>query len=248
MNMKVTRTVRRVLAAALSCTMLLNAAASMPDVTAAGACTVNTNKTYQLIRGFGGMNLPEWQGYDLTDAQIQTCFGNGAGQLDLSVLRVYVSDDSSAWSRAVPTAKGAQNLGATVFATPWNPPAAIRQDDGKPTKRGYLMAQYSKWVRPGDVRIDAAESPDSNLLISAYKHSDKQITIVAINKGSGTILNEYNQTKNKLNSILGVNRDYLVHPPFLAVNDTVKKTPPGRTPKGALPGGAAYPNDSDDTR
>ena len=389
MNMKVTRTVTRVLAAALSCTMLLNAAASMPDVTAAGACTINTNKTYQLIRGFGGMNLPEWQGYDLTDAQIQTCFGNGAGQLGLSVLRVYVSDDSSAWSRAVPTAKGAQKLGATVFATPWNPPAAIRQngnntnsggkyqlrkdkwaeyaqhlnnyvkymegqgvslysvsiqnepdyaadwtywsasdlasfaaqygkavvngtnaklmspesfqyrkdiynpilnnaqakenigvygthfygtqrsqmdfpalensgkeiwmtevyvpnsnansannwpealqaaqnihnglvvgnmsayvwwyirrsysligqDDGKPTKRGYMMAQYSKWVRPGDVRIDATESPDSNLLISAYKHSDKQITIVAINKGSGNLTQQFNVSGRNITNV-----------------------------------------------
>ena len=87
------------------------------EAEAASACTVNTNKTYQTIRGFGGMNLPEWQGYDLTDSQIQTVFGNGSGQLGLTVLRIYVSDDKNAWSRAIPTAKGAQQLGATVMQT-----------------------------------------------------------------------------------------------------------------------------------
>ena len=45
-------------------------------------------------------------------------------------------------------------------------------------------------------------------------------------KDANTILSEYTQTKNKLNSILGVNRDYLVHPPYLAVNDLVKQTLP----------------------
>ena len=36
---------------------------------AASACSINTSKTYQTIKGFGGMNLPEWTGGDLTDAQ-----------------------------------------------------------------------------------------------------------------------------------------------------------------------------------
>lgn len=70
---------KRALSSALAAAMLLSMSGMMPTVSAAGACTINTNKTYQSIRGFGGMNLPEWQGYDLTDAQIQTCFGNGAG-------------------------------------------------------------------------------------------------------------------------------------------------------------------------
>lgn len=333
---------------------------------AASVVTVNTNKTYQSIRGFGGMNLPEWitQG-DLTDAQRQKAFGNGADELGLTILRIYVSDDKNSWSRAVPTAKYAQKMGATVFATPWNPPSSIRQngtggirggkyhlpsnqyaayaqhlndyynymknngvdvysisvqnepdyssewtawssdetttflanygdqlqfrvmspetfqysnkdyyskilnnskamantdlfgthfygtqrsqmdfqalensgkeiwmtevyvpnseadsanrwpeavqvatnihnglvvgnmsaytwwyirrsyglmtEDGKISKRGYCMAQYSKYVRPGDVRIDVTEQPEKNVYISAYKHSDTQIEIVAVN-------------------------------------------------------------------
>lgn len=389
--MKMHRSCKRMISAVLAGIMLTSAAGMMPAVSAAGTCTINTNKTYQGIRGFGGMNLPEWQGYDLTDAQIQTVFGNGAGQLGLSVLRIYVSDDQNSWSRAIPAAKGAQKLGATVFATPWNPPAAIRntvnggnsggkyqlkkdkwadyaqhlnsfvkyvegqgvslysvsiqnepdyaadwtywsandlasfaaqygaavkngtkaklmspesfqyrkdlynpilnnqqaknnidvygthfygtqrsqmdfpslensgkeiwmtevyvpnsnansannwpealqvaenihnglvvgnmsayvwwyirrsysligQDDGKPTKRGYMMAQYSKWVRPGDVRIDATEQPNTNILCSAYKHSDKQITIVAINKGSSETTQQFSVSGR---NITGVDR------------------------------------------
>ena len=34
------------------------------EVNAASACTINTNKMYQRIRGFGGMNHPEWQSYN----------------------------------------------------------------------------------------------------------------------------------------------------------------------------------------
>ncbi|MBP0974249.1 MAG: carbohydrate binding domain-containing protein [Oscillospiraceae bacterium] len=383
--MQLRKMIRRFCAAAVSGFMLATMTAALPmTTTAAGTCTINTNKTYQRIRGFGGMNLPEWQGYDLTDAQIQTVFGNGDGQLGLTVLRIYVSDDSNAWSKVIPTAKAAQKLGATIFATPWNPPSSMRkagsggtnggkyvlndnaeaqyathlnnyikyvesqgvnlysvsvqnepnystdwtywspdrttnfianygqavkagtnaklmspetfqygawgngrdyynkilnnskalanidlfgthfygtprekmdfpalensgkeiwmtevyvpnsdsnsanrfpeaiqvaenihnglvvgnmsayvwwyirrsysligQDDGQPTKRGYMMAQYSKYVRPGDIRIDATESPDSNLLISAYKHSDTQIEIVAVNKGTTDVTQQF---------------------------------------------------------
>lgn len=42
------------------------------------------------------------------------------------------------------------------------------------------MAQYSKWVRPGYVRIDATEQPASDVYVSAYKGDDK-VVIVAIN-------------------------------------------------------------------
>ncbi|MBR5164211.1 MAG: family 43 glycosylhydrolase [Ruminococcus sp.] len=344
---------------------------------AASVCTINTNKTYQTIKGFGGMNIKEWTGYNLTDAETQRAFGNGSGELGMSILRIYVNDNSSQWSQAIPVAKKAQELGATVFATPWNPPESMRANgNGKPrggkyvlkdgaeaqyakhlndfikycegqgvklksvavqnepdwsgewtywspdraasfianygkqvtngtnamlmspesfsyskdyynailnnpkayencgifgthfygtqrsamdfpalencgkdiwmtevycpdskvsceaypesleqsvnihnglvvgnmnayvvwyikrsygplnesgqiSKRGYCMAQYSKYVRPGDVRIDATEQPDSNILVSAYKHSSEQIEIVAINNGTGSVTQQF---------------------------------------------------------
>ena len=351
--------------------MLFSASSVMPqqEAYAADLCTIDTSTTYQTIQGFGGINHPEWIG-DLTDEQVQKAFGNGEDELGFTILRVYVNDDSSQWSRSVNVAKKAQTLGATVFATPWNPPASMRIDgdgtltgglyqlddskyaeyarhlnsyvkymegqgvdlysisvqnepdyaegwtywstdeltsfiaeygddvvegtnaklmspesfqykkdlynsilnnskasanidlfgthfygttrsnmdfsalensgkpiwmtevyvpnsssdadtwpealdvaenihnglvvgnmsayvwwyirryyspikeDGTISKRGYMMAQYSKYVRPGDVRIAATEQPADNVYVSAYKGSDNQVTIVAVNKGT----------------------------------------------------------------
>nr|WP_234021680.1 glycoside hydrolase family 30 beta sandwich domain-containing protein [Streptomyces sp. 351MFTsu5.1] len=91
---------------------------------AAATVTVDPSATRQTIRGFGGMNHPLWIG-DLTAAQRDTAFGNGDGQLGFSVLRIFVSEDRANWSREVATAKRAVELGATVFASPWNPPAQM---------------------------------------------------------------------------------------------------------------------------
>lgn len=341
------------------------------DVFAASDCVVDTTTEYQLIRGFGGINHPEWTGKDMTDSQRQTAFGNGSGEMGLSVLRVFVNPDKNQWNKAVPTAKFAQENGAYVFASPWEPPSSLAQpgdgsfqggkvhlpksnygayaqhlndfgtymknqgvdlysisvqnepdyahdwtgwtsdettdflanygdkitstrlmspesfqytnkdyyskilnnskamancdlfgthmygtqrsqmdfpalencgkeiwmtevyvpnseadsanrwpealkvsenihnamvvgnmsayvwwyirrsyglmdENGKITKRGYNMSQYSKWVRPGDRRIEVTEQPASNVLVSAYKNDNKQVTIVAINKGDST--------------------------------------------------------------
>ncbi|MGN0621321.1 MAG: carbohydrate binding domain-containing protein [Porcipelethomonas sp.] len=58
------------------------------------------------------------------------------------------------------------------------------KEDGTISKRGYCMAQYSKFVRPGDVRIEATEQPADNVYISAYKNDNNQVTVVAVNKGT----------------------------------------------------------------
>ena len=165
-NMSKIRTMKSVLAGMLAGTMVFSAATVFPsdsftkelDANAAGACTINTGKTYQRIRGFGGMNHPEWQSYnaqngapgDMTAAQVQTAFGNGANELGLTILRIFVSDQQNAWNNAIPTAQRAQQLGATVFATPWNPPASMRSNgSGGPRGGQYVLnngaeANYAK--------------------------------------------------------------------------------------------------------
>ncbi|WP_100445488.1 cellulose binding domain-containing protein [Glycomyces xiaoerkulensis] len=57
-------------------------------------------------------------------------------------------------------------------------------ENGQISKRGANMAHFSKFVRPGYVRIDATASPRSNVYTSAYKGGDNEIVIVAVNKGS----------------------------------------------------------------
>ncbi|OXM86725.1 carbohydrate-binding protein [Paenibacillus rigui] len=55
------------------------------------------------------------------------------------------------------------------------------KEDGTISKRGYSMAHFSKFVRPGYVRVDATKNPNSNIYVSAYKGNNK-VVIVAINK------------------------------------------------------------------
>ncbi len=372
------KSMRSLLAGLTAAAMLFSATAILPpeQAMAAESCVIDTSKEYQNIRGFGGINHPEWTGQDLTPAQRQTAFGNGDGELGFTVLRIFVNPDKNQWYRALPTAQAATEMGVTIFASPWEPPANLAEsggsngklhlpksnygayaqhlndfgtymkdngvdlysisvqnepdyahdwtywstdettdflanyadkitstrvmspesfqyapenaswvadggkkfytkilnnqkamencdlfgthfygtqrgwmdfpalessgkeiwmtevyvpnsepnsnerwpealdvaenihnglvvgnmsayvwwyirrnygpmnEDGSISKRGYMMAQYSKYVRPGDVRIAATESPADNVLISAYKGSDNQVTIVAINKGT----------------------------------------------------------------
>ncbi len=382
------RRIKAAVSALTASAMLFSTALLFPEQSALAAdtCVIDASTEYQNIRGFGGINHPEWTGQDLTDDQRQTAFGNGPGELGLTVLRVFVNPDKNQWYKAVPTAKAASDMGVTVFASPWEPPSNLAesgggngklhlprsnyaayaqhlndfgtymkdngvdlysisvqnepdyakewtywssdettdflanfadqitstrvmspesfqyspenaswilggQDGGKKyyskilnnqkamencdlfgthfygttrdwmnfpaletsgkeiwmtevyvpnsdansnerwpealqvaenihnglvvgnmsayvwwyirrsygpmnengsiSKRGYMMAQYSKYVRPGDVRISATESPADNLLISAYKGSDSQITIVAINKGSSDVAQNF---------------------------------------------------------
>ena len=62
---------RQTVAGLCSGAVLLTGISVMPYDTAnaAGDCIIDSGTTYQTIRGFGGMNLPEWMGSDLTAAQ-----------------------------------------------------------------------------------------------------------------------------------------------------------------------------------
>jgi len=109
---------------------------SAVTVSAASTATVDLSKTYQYIRGFGGIDLREWQPtdsswsqtYQLSDTELPRAFGNGKGQLGLSVLRVYVNPDKNQWKNTLKTAQYAQKMGATIFATPWEPPANLAEN------------------------------------------------------------------------------------------------------------------------
>lgn len=54
------------------------------------------------------------------------------------------------------------------------------KEDGTISKRGYCMAHFSKFVRPGYIRIGATENPASGVSVSAFK-GDGEIVIVAVN-------------------------------------------------------------------
>jgi glucuronoarabinoxylan endo-1,4-beta-xylanase len=107
---------------------VVTVAGSVLAATDASAATANINPSApkQTIKGFGAMCHAAWIG-DLTAAQRDTAFGNGDGRLGFSVLRIPVNENQSDWSRDLATAQRAVALGATVFASPWNPPASMTE-------------------------------------------------------------------------------------------------------------------------
>lgn len=92
----------------------------------AGSVTVDLSSEKQTIRGFGGMIHTVWQGYDLNASDRDLAFGNGPGQIGLTVLRIPVYDQESNWKRELATAKDVISRGGIVYASPWTPPQSLR--------------------------------------------------------------------------------------------------------------------------
>jgi len=63
-------------------------------------------------------------------------------------------------------------------------------EKGENTKRGYVMAQFSKYIRPGYNRVDASANPTTNIYISAFKGSGK-VVIVAVNLGTTDVNQQF---------------------------------------------------------
>lgn len=89
---------------------------------------INLNVEHQHISGFGGINVPGWIA-DLTLDQADTAFGNGPGQIGMSILRLRIPYNSSDFQSEVPTVQRAVSHGATVFATPWTPPPQMKTNN-----------------------------------------------------------------------------------------------------------------------
>ena len=63
------------------------------------------------------------------------------------------------------------------------PPEAV---PGEISKRGYVMSNFARFVRPGFFRIDATENPQENVFITAYK-DDSKIVIVVVNNNLSSV-------------------------------------------------------------
>jgi len=89
--------------------------------------TVDLTARRQIIHGFGGMDITWNPNGLLSSANRQLVFGNGPNQLGFTVLRVYLGENQTEWSRTVDNAKWASDNGVLVFASPWHPPQSMRQ-------------------------------------------------------------------------------------------------------------------------
>ncbi len=100
-----------------------------------GDVSIDLDIEYQLIRGYGGINviggpgIPNWETItDLTPSQVDSVFGEQEGQMGLTILRLRISYDKTKWADEVATAKRASEHGAIVFASPWSPPASMKSN------------------------------------------------------------------------------------------------------------------------
>ena len=122
----------------------------------------------------------------------------GAGK-ELWMTEVYYPNSSSpadTWPEALDTAVHMHNsmVEAEFQAYVWwyiRRSYGPMKEDGNISKRGYMMAHFSKFVRPEYKRVDATKNPDTNVYVSAYK-GDNKVVIVAINKGTSAVSQKFN--------------------------------------------------------
>lgn len=102
---------------------------------------VYVDSTYQTITGFGAANIVDWYGPDLTMDEVDLAYGTGEGQLGFNILRLRISPNPADWDNGnqIQTAIKAQEMGAIVWAAPWNPPESMAiyydEGDGSPQRK-----------------------------------------------------------------------------------------------------------------
>lgn len=94
--------------------------------------------TYQTITGFGGANRM-WGTKSLTPSEAQKAFGTGSSELGLSLFRVRLSSNKDEWPIIVEAVKEANKRNVQVLASPWSPPAALKNNNSD--IRGYLLPE-----------------------------------------------------------------------------------------------------------
>jgi len=130
-------------------------------VPSAGTAMIDFGTAEQTIGGFGGSEA--WYG-PMTQATINELYGTDAGDLGLTIMRVRIAPatwtsstqtaDTSQWTTELGNALAAQNLGATIFATPWTPPPSMKIDNASrsnATESGILnpasYADYAAYLK-----------------------------------------------------------------------------------------------------
>lgn len=73
--------------------------------------------------------------------------------------------------------------------------------DGLVTKRGYVISQFARFIKPGSVRLGTSVNSRSDVLISAYKNGNKKI-IVAVNAGDYAVTQKITVQDATINEVI----------------------------------------------
>ena len=118
---------------------------------------IQLKNTQQIIRGFGAANIVQWRP-DMTADQIETAFGREDGQVGLSILRLRIPPDENYFDLNVPTALASYEMGVTIIAAPWSPPARFKSNNNIIGGR-LLEAHYGDYA---DFLYEFVDFMDSN--------------------------------------------------------------------------------------
>jgi O-glycosyl hydrolase len=100
------------------------------------------------------------------------------------------TDSGNVWSAAIGVGVDIHNCMAANFnAYVWwyiRRWYGLIDENSNVTKRGYIMSQYARFVRPGFIRVNATTNPRLNVYVTAYKSGSK-VVIVIVNTTSSPI-------------------------------------------------------------
>jgi glucuronoarabinoxylan endo-1,4-beta-xylanase len=127
----------------------------------AESATVNIdlNTSNQTIRGFGAAT--PWYLPTATDSEIESAFGTGDGQIGLTILRLTVEPSSSNWSKWVPSAKKAYQMGAKIIASPWYAPSSLTEFRDGETR--IQLDKYDEYIDHLNAYITFMQNNDVNI-------------------------------------------------------------------------------------
>ena len=120
-----------------------------PAVVYDGEASILADQSYQVIEGFGCatvFNPPNTSA--LTPEEFNRLFLSGPGQVGLNFLRIRIASDDGWRAIELNHAKAAIQRGASVFASPWSPPARMKTNND--IVKGKLIpdsaAAYAKYL------------------------------------------------------------------------------------------------------
>lgn len=141
-----------------------------------GDVVIDATTTYQTMDGFGASDA--FVG-SLTTEQLDMFFAQDSG-IGLSLIRTGIDVDGNTSSGNWSNEQGAVARGAKVFATPWTPPAAYK-DNGSLDNGGTLLSQYyGNWA---DILVNFVTAGAQNgvpiFAISVQNEPDISISYVS---------------------------------------------------------------------
>ena len=110
--------------------------------------SLDFNTEYQTIDGFGAA-LPMWTTKMLSNNEVETLVGTEENQLGLSIVRTIIDPESDKWFRAVDNLVAAKNTSTElqILATPWSPPAYMKDNNSTVGGGTLLEAHYADYAQ-----------------------------------------------------------------------------------------------------